>query len=142
MRPAFVLDNSVIMTWCFEDESVNYSEAVLESLLKNSAIVPSIWPLEVTNVLLVGEKRKRLRRVDSIHFIALLRELPIIVEPENTERIMNELLTVGSENNLSSYDASYLYLAMRYDIPLATLDGKLQDPAIKTGVGIYLQNAL
>ena len=62
MKPDFVVDNSVVMAWCFEDESNPYSDAVLESLEDHLAIVPGIWPLEVVNVLLVAESKKRIKK--------------------------------------------------------------------------------
>ncbi len=47
----FVLDVSVVMAWCFEDESTPYADAVLESLSSHSGIAPAMWPLEINNVL-------------------------------------------------------------------------------------------
>jgi len=76
-------------------------------------------------VLLVAERRKRLSPTDSMRFLTLLAQLPIIVEQERIEKRMGELLDLGRANNLSSYDASYLVLAMRRGVPLATLDKNL-----------------
>jgi hypothetical protein len=56
MSARFVVDNSVVMSWCFEDEGNGYAEAVLESLEDREAFVPAIWPLEVENILLVAEE--------------------------------------------------------------------------------------
>ena len=64
----FVLDNSIVMAWCFEDESDSFADAVLEQLQTKTAIVPAIWPLEVGNVLLVAERRGRLSEADSARF--------------------------------------------------------------------------
>lgn len=125
MDADFVVDNSVVMSWAFEDEADHYADAILLKLTETSAIVPSIWPLEVVNVLLVAERRKRLAQADSVRFITLLSKLPIFVEEEWFDDRMEELLAVGRANNLSSYDASYLYLAMRLGLPIATLDQKL-----------------
>lgn len=125
MDASFVIDNSVVMSWAFEDEANPYADAILENLSQASAIVPSIWPLEVVNVLLVAERRSRLKQADSVRFITLLSQLPIVVERDWTDSRMEELLAIGRTNDLSSYDASYLYLAMRKGIPIATLDQKL-----------------
>ena len=125
MDASFVIDNSVVMSWAFEDETNSYADAILGKLSDSSAIVPSIWPLEVVNVLLVAERGKRLKQADSVRFIALLSQLPIFVEQEWPDYRMEELLAVGRANNLSSYDASYLYMAMRKGLPIATLDQKL-----------------
>lgn len=73
----FVIDNSVVMSWCFKDEENQYADDVLDYLSNATAHVPSIWPLEVVNVLLVAERRKRLFESDSVRFISLLYQLPI-----------------------------------------------------------------
>ena len=138
MSESFVLDNSVVMSWCFEDEENQYADAVLDRLSEATAFVPSIWPLEVANVLLAAERKKRLNEADSVRFITLLSQLPIMVEHERPERIMKDLLALARANNLSSYDASYLNLSMRKGFPLATLDTRLREAAKKTEVPILL----
>lgn len=125
MDAGFVIDNSVVMSWAFQDGANPYADAVLEQLAATSAIVPSIWPLEVVNVLLVAERRKRLKQADSVRFITLLSQLPIFVDQEWPDNRMEKLLALGRANTLSSYDASYLYLAMQMGLPLATLDQRL-----------------
>jgi len=136
MNKSFVIDNSVVMSWCFKDETSEYTDAVLNRLEYSTAFVPSIWPLEVGNVLLVAERNKRLRQADSIRFIALLSELPIIVEPESPDRMMNEIVSIARAYDLSTYDASYLDLAMRKGIPIATLDKGLLRAAKKSNVPV------
>ena len=137
MGEQFVVDNSVVMSWCFKDEIDNYADTVLDSLTGATAVVPSIWPLEVVNVLLVAERQKRLGESDSIRFITLLSQLPIFVELEQPEIMMKALLALARANNLSSYDASYLDLAMRKGLPIATLDNRLIEAAGKIGVPIF-----
>ncbi len=137
MASDFVVDNSVVMSWCFEDEDHSYSDGVLDSLAESRALVPSVWPLEVSNVLLVAERRARLTQADSTRFIALLSELPILVEQEPPERMMGEILALAREYGLSSYDASYLDLAMRKGLPLATTDKKLTEAANRCSVAIF-----
>lgn len=136
MAKHFVLDNSIVMSWCFKDETNDYAEIVLNRLTKATAVVPSIWPLEVVNVLLVAERQKRLSKSDSIRFITLLSQLPIVVEYERPEMMMKELLSLARANGLSSYDASYLDLAMRNGVPIATLDTNLINAAKKSDVPI------
>lgn len=132
----FILDNSVTMSWCFEDESNQYADKILDSLYENSALVPIIWPLEVVNVLLVAERRNRLSNAASGRFINLLTKLPIIVADDRPETRMSELLALSRINNLSSYDASYLQLAIKYGLPLATLDKRLREAAKSVEVPI------
>ena len=138
MSESFVVDNSVVMSWCFRDETNQYADAVLDCLSEATAFVPSIWPLEVVNVLLVAERKKRLSEADSVRFITLLSQLPIIVENERPKRIMKDLLAFARSNNLSSYDASYLDLSMRKGISIATLDTRVIEAAEKTDVPILM----
>jgi predicted nucleic acid-binding protein len=138
MAKRFVVDNSVVMAWFFKDEANSYADRVLESLSVSSAAVPSIWPLEVVNVLLSAERRKRLTESDSLRFIALLNKLPIQVEPPpQSESLMTGILPIARRYGLTSYDASYLHLAMRNGIALATLDEKLRTAARKAKVGLW-----
>lgn len=136
MNGRFVVDNSIVMTWCFKDEASTYADAVLDSLSEAIAVVPAIWPLEVVNVLLVAERQKRLREPDSVRFISLLSQLPIVVERAWPERMMKDLLALGRANSLSSYDATYLELAMRQGLPIATLDKKLVEAAKRIEIPI------
>ena len=129
MSAQFVVDNSVVMTWCFQDEVHPYAEAVLDSLTEAGAVVPAIWPLEVINVLLVAERHGRLHEADSVRFVSLLGQLPITVDRSWPERLMKDLLAIGRTHDLSSYDTAYLELAMRQGLPIATLDQKLLEAA-------------
>ena len=136
MSERFVVDNSIVMTWCFNEETNPYADAVLDSLAEAVAVVPAIWPLEVVNVLLVAERRKRLHESDSVRFISLLSQFPIVVERTWPERMMKDLLALGRAHSLSSYDAAYLELAMRRGFPIATSDGKLLEAAKRVDVPI------
>lgn len=136
MSDDFVIDNSVVMAWCFKDEISRYSDHILDSLEASTGFVPSIWPLEVSNVLLSAERKKRISEADSARFIALLAELPIIVEQESPERMIKEIFALARKHKLSSYNASYLDLAMRKGLPIATLDKNLLAAAKQSKVPI------
>ena len=125
MQAELVLDNSIVMTWCFEDELNQYADDVLDSLKYKRAIVPSIWALEVGNVLVVAERKGRLKRGDCLGFLEILSELPIDIEQESPARLMREIYMLARDAQLSTYDASYLDLAMRKGLPIATLDKDL-----------------
>ena len=137
MSARFVVDNSVVMGWCFENEGNRYAEAVLESLEAGEALVPAIWPLEVGNVLLVAERKKRLSEASVVRFLALLNSLPITVEPETPERMLKEIVSLARAYELSTYDASYLDLAMRLGLPIATQDASLARAAKKCRVPAF-----
>jgi len=134
----FVLDCSVALSWCFEDESDPYADRVLDSLQETSAIVPQLWTLEVTNVLLVAERRFRITRAQTGRLVALLQALPINTDEQTAIRALESILAIGRMEMLSAYDASYLELAIREGLPLATLDRQLAQAASNCGVSPYL----
>jgi predicted nucleic acid-binding protein len=131
----FVLDASVAVAWCFEDESTRFTEGVLTLLVDGGeAQVPSIWPLEVANALLVAERR---RRIELARVTALLQQiagLPISVAAIEAKHVFEKILPVARQQVLSGYDAAYLELALRQGLPLATLDGELRRSAKAIGV--------
>lgn len=120
------------LSWCFEDEATGESEAVLDRLNEDTAVVPALWELEITNVLLVAERRGRLTEAQAARFVALLAALPIDVDLAGPK--MATLLAVGRRHGLSAYDSAYLVLAEDEGVPLATLDGKLSKAASVAGV--------
>lgn len=130
----FVLDCSVTMAWCFENEADPRADAVLDSLSSAAASVPCLWGLEVANVLLVGERRGRLTEADVSAFVSRLQQMPIEQEPVPDFAAIARVLTVARDHELSAYDAAYLELAMRLGLPLATLDAQLQSAAADAGV--------
>lgn len=132
---SLVLDCSVAMTWCFEDEATAFA---LDDVIASKAVVPAIWLLEVANTLVQSERIKRITFADSIEFLALLEGLPIQLEPPGGFHTLREIMNIARTLGLSSYDASYLELAMRRGIPLATLDHKLKQAATKAGASLYL----
>ncbi len=136
MADDFVIDNSVVMTWLFKDETSQYTDHILDRLEVSTGFVPSILPLEVCNVLLVAERKKRIGEADSTRFIALLTELPIIIEQEPPERMIKEIFALARKHKLSSYDASYLDLVMRKGLPIATIDKNLLAAAKRSKVPI------
>jgi predicted nucleic acid-binding protein len=133
----FVLDCSVIMAWCFDDEATPYTDGVRDSLAEMRAVVPSLWSLEVANATIVGERRKRLDEARSRRFIVLLEALPITIDHETSSRAFGDIMHLARANQLSAYDASYLELAMRRGLPLACLDSKLKTTAAATGVTLF-----
>ena len=135
----FVLDASVAVSWFFEDEAREYSATVLESLTEWEAVVPSLWPLEVANVLLVAERRRRCSEAEAVRFIELLESLPIATDDDTARRGLHGTYQLAREYALTAYDAVYLELAMRLGAPLATLDRQLAEAAAKAGVAIFRQ---
>jgi predicted nucleic acid-binding protein len=133
-RREFILDCSLTMAWAFDDERDAYAEAIADGLHENQAVVPSLWPLEVANVLLVGERRKRTTEAKVVQFLALLGTLPIVLDNETAAHAWQETVNLARTHGLSVYDAAYLELAVRRGLPLASLDDKLKAAADAIGV--------
>jgi predicted nucleic acid-binding protein len=136
-KGGFVLDCSVTMAWCFDDEATPHTDGIRDSLAIVAAVVPSIWPLEVANATIVGERRKRLDEARSRRFITLLESLPISVDDETGSRAFGDISHLARSYQLSAYDAAYLELAMRRGLSLACLDGKLKAAATAAGVPLF-----
>jgi predicted nucleic acid-binding protein len=134
---AFVLEGSITMVWGFEDESDEYAESILDNMANLQAHVPSLWPLEVANALLVGERRNRITPADAARFLAILAASPIAVDDQTAAHAWGHTMHLARAHNLSSYDASYLELVIRLGLPLAAQDGKLKTAAQATGVPLF-----
>ncbi len=130
----FVLDSSVALSWCFQDEVSAATLQIRERLSAERAVVPSLWLLEVANVLTLGIRRGRLTAETAAEFADLLVGLPIdVVEPE---RHLADLMGLADEHGLTAYDAAYLQVAVSRGLPLATLDATLADAARSAGVAL------
>lgn len=132
-----VLDCSLAMSWCFDDEADALSDAVLDALSHGDAVVPGLWPLEVSNVLVIAERRKRIDEADSLRFLHMLGDLPITVDQAVSGRMMNDVLALARSQTLSAYDAAYLELAMRTGRKMATRDGGLRRACERVGVDLF-----
>lgn len=130
----FVLDASVALAWCFEDESNPRADGWLDALDGDTALTPQVWPLEVGNALLAAERRGRLTSADVFRLVELFRSLPISADEAPYGRAFGPVLDVARERHLTTYDASYLELAMREGLALATLDNALRTAAAEAGV--------
>ena len=138
----FVLDNSVSMRWLLESGKAvdqRYAEMVLKSMTDADAVVPNIWHLEATNVLLGAEKRREVNAGEIEGFITQLESLPLHVDSLTSHQAFSRIMALSRIYKLSSYDGAYLELAIREGLPLATLDKDLRKSAKKAGVDLYLK---
>jgi predicted nucleic acid-binding protein len=131
---SLVLDNSVALSWCFEDEQTAASLVVLDRVVVEGALVPWLWPLEALNGLLTAERRNRLNREQRHHLVTFLRDLPITLDPDGTDHIWTDTAQLAERFRLTFYDATYLGLAQRRSLPLATRDVDLQAAAQMLGI--------
>jgi predicted nucleic acid-binding protein len=123
---SFVLDASVALAWALPDEGNAYADELFERLIAEGAVVPPIWPLEVGNVLLVALRRGRIRQEEFNAMVEQLAQLPIEIDIEATDHALAGVLLLAARVGLTTYDAAYLDLAQRRNLPLATLDKRLR----------------
>jgi predicted nucleic acid-binding protein len=133
---AFVLDCSIAVSWCFEDEAAPATDALLERVRDHGAIVPSLWHWEIANVLTVAVRRNRITASDESARLSLLATLPIATDSEGVARAWRETLLLAQTHALTVYDASYLELAVRLGADLATKDASLARVAKAVGVTV------
>ena len=133
----FVLDNSVAMRWCFEEAVHPYAESVLDRLeAGEDAIVPVIWLYEASAVLSRAQNRGTLEAQKATEFIDSLQALNIIADAESAARVFPDVHRLALAHRLTSYDASYLELALRRHLPIATLDDGLVRASNASGVTV------
>ena len=132
-----VLDCSIALTWCFEDEASPETDGLFERVRDEGAIVPGLWYLEVSNVLLQAEKRGRIGIGDVMTRLDLIAELPISVDQQTTVRAWRETLMLARSEGLTTYDATYLELSVRRGLPLLTKDNELADAAKRLGIAVF-----
>lgn len=121
----FVLDASVAVAWCFDDESTPAAWGLLDRLRAERGHVPALWELEIANILVGAERRRRITQARAVEFLAILGDLDIRVDPDVPGRAFRDILPLAREQRLTTYDAAYLELAMRLGVPLATKDRAL-----------------
>ena len=133
---AFVLDCSVTMSWCFQDEARPETDALLERLRDDGAIVPQLWFWEVANVLNMAVRRKRIDASGASAQLGVLATLPITPDPDGVAQAWRETSRLVQAEGLTVYDASYLELARRIGADLATTDSDLRATAVRLGVPV------
>ena len=133
---SFVIDASVALAWCFDDEATDATRALLDRFEDEHAEVPSLWHLELANALAIGERHRRITPARTSEFIALITGLPIVIDDQTPNRALSAILDLARSQRLSACDASYLELAMRRGIPLATKDDALAKAARPVGVDL------
>ena len=131
---SFVLDASVTAAWCFRNEANARSTALLESLRQRQAVVPGLWHIESANMLLQAERRQRITEADCVALIEFVAALPVETDTGSESRAHRAILDLARRHNLTAYDATYLDVAMRRSLPLATRDRQLEQAAKEAGV--------
>ncbi|MFO0857860.1 MAG: type II toxin-antitoxin system VapC family toxin [Phycisphaerales bacterium] len=139
MNPVLVVDCSVTLAWCFDDEARSDCDHIQERLASEIAIVPILWKLEVANVLALAERKGRVAPERVAATFARLSDLLIIEDEDTSTHAWSSTIDLARKHKLTTYDAAYLELAIRKQIPLATLDVELQRAAAAATVPLILK---
>jgi predicted nucleic acid-binding protein len=127
----FVVDASIAVAWVHPAQATTQTDSLLERVYEGAPLeVPALWPLELSNVLLVLERRKKLTGAEREVALAALRKLSVKIDHEMAGLAFTKLSDLASKHQLSAYDAAYLELAQRRKLPLACKDGPLRSAAM------------
>jgi predicted nucleic acid-binding protein len=131
---SFVLDSSVALSWCFGDEQSPEARKVLNLARTEPIFVPTLWHVEMANVLGIAFRRQRLWENDLAIDLRLFATLDLHTDTTIPPISRSVLLPLMQAYSLTAYDAVYLELALRLDMPLATLDQELASASKDSGV--------
>lgn len=135
---SLVVDSSVTLAWCFEDEQSPDAMAVLRRVTETGARVPSHWALEVANGLRTALRRNRITAENRTLRFAMLAKLPIRTDRRTNEIAWTTTVALSDRLGLTVYDAAYLELASRLRLPIATLDQELTRAAQREGIPLLV----
>jgi len=128
-----VIDASFIASLLLPDEAAEESAAQLEQIKEGGAVAPTLWQLEVANMLLTAQRRKRIDASQFVRILEAVDSFPVTLQPALTTKQRGDLLNLARKHELTAYDAAYLELALRLDLPLATVDDRLWRAASAEG---------
>jgi len=131
-----ILDCSVTVSWFIPDEFSKNSLNIKDKIREKGAIVPTIWSLEVGNVLLISERRKRITKEQRQTALYILNDLPIKTDELTFKNAWFETIELAERYNLTLYDACYLELSLRCNSNLATFDNNLKQAAKLAGISL------
>jgi predicted nucleic acid-binding protein len=139
---SFVADASVAIAWVHPAQATSETEAMLDRLAAgDSLVVPALWPLEVANALTILRRRRKLTPDEARNAIEIIRELPVVIDHEAATIAFTQLVDLASEHELTIYDAAYIELAARRQLPLASNDVRMKQAAIRSGVDLWQRTA-
>lgn len=138
MTARIVVDASVVLGWVLGEPGLfERAKPVLLALDNARMLVPAIWQAEVANVLLVKERQKRIDEAAVRDCLRLLEDLNVEVDVGSATTTFDRVLPLARRNRLSAYDGTYLELALRENVPLATFDEALRAAAAREGAVLY-----
>ena len=136
---SLVLDGSMALAWCFEDESSPFIDSVMRQVARAGALVPTLWRLEVANALQTAIRRRRISPEQRDGYLQALADMSILSDPETDRYAWSSTLRIAERHALTIYDSAYLELAQRCNLPLASLDRDLCRAAQTIGVPLLTE---
>ncbi len=136
-----VIDASLTLAWYFDDETTAATDAVLDQVSDTGAVVPGLWRLEVASGLQAALRRKRITAPYRDRCLSELGQLSITIDADTDRHAWTTTLGLAEHFDLTIYDATYLELAQRRGLPLATLDKQLRDVAVTVNVPLLGRDA-
>ena len=137
MSDGFVADASIAVAWVHPAQATPQTRMLLQAIYDGASIeVPGIWPLEISNALLVLVRRKKLFEAERQAALAALQRIAVKIDYEMSILAFTKLSAIASNHHLSVYDAAYFELAQRRKLPLACNDGALREAAARTGIKV------
>jgi predicted nucleic acid-binding protein len=124
LSAALVVDASVSAAWFLPDEATAYTEAVLQATVTHEVWVPALWILEIGNLLLSAQRRRRIDDAKRRELTRAAAALRLRVDRESVS--IAEIGDLAARHGLTAYDAAYLELSLRRKLPLATVDAALK----------------
>ncbi len=131
-----VLDSSVTLAWFLPDERRADADVLLDRVASAGALAPTLWPIEVGNAFLVAQRHGRVSQAERTQALGFLASLPIEIDPATGAQAWAASLALAEQHALTLYDAVYLELAIRQNLPLASLDRQLRIAAAAAGVAV------
>jgi predicted nucleic acid-binding protein len=131
-----VLDSSAAFAWIYGDETTDAIRRVFDRVVDSGAVVPGLWRLEVANSLTIGVRRRRINVEFRDYALADLALLDITVDLQTDVQAWAATLQFADQHRLTLYDAAYLELARRLQLPLATLDQELRAAGLAVGLEV------
>jgi predicted nucleic acid-binding protein len=133
---SLVLDGSATLGWFYPDETTLALNELFDRVVVQGAYVPELWKIEVANSLSQGIRRRRISKKDREEALIDLEALSINIDRQTGKHVWRETISLADSHSLTVYDATYLELAMRLSLPLATLDEDLRQAAQQEGVAL------
>lgn len=135
MSTSFIVDASVGFAWIYEGQATPETDGLLNQVAAGATVVvPALWFLEMANVLLVAQRRRRLTAIQRKAALEKLTALQFTMDEEGTRHAFGRTSELAEKHGLTIYDATYLELASRRSLPLASRDEALKTAARRCGV--------